>query len=527
MRITAGREGDIIQASFGSLTAAADLERRTITGTAVPYEVVGYTSWGPTIIAAGALDIPDRVVLLADHDSTRPLGLMASHDDGPTELKASFKVAATPAGDQVLLEAAEGIRNGLSVGVRIDAYEIDQENDWIRVTRGTLTETSSVVFPAFDGARVEKVAATLTAPTGDPATTTKGTTMDEDQVKAAIAAAITEAQLTAATPPAPAHIPPITVQDPFPYRPGVQASFFKDMLNAQHDQDARARFDQATTMMTAANDQAGVAEIIPEIYRPDLYVGQLPNERIVIDSFSKQTIDGPNVFRIPKWEAGVDLMSDHVENTNPSSGSIAFDEQLVTPVAKSGSYLASREMIEGSNPAVDAIIMNAIREEYALDTEAYAITTFLAGATAGTVVDISDGVTMQILARLVTFQANRKRGANVFLAGSTLFSELVQQKDTGGRPLNPLIGPSNAAGTVEVSNGNLAVAVAGLRTPYVPVLTGGLLGLKSDATTFESGLRMWRWEEKSGPAKIEFAAFGYIACAVTRAAGLLKFATQA
>jgi hypothetical protein len=38
---------------------------------------------------------------------------------------------------------------------------------------------------------------------------------------------------------------------------------------------------------------------------------------------------------------------------------------------------------------------------------------------------------------------------------------------------------------------------------------------------------MWRWEEKSGPATIEIAAFGYIACAVLRPLGLLKFATQA
>ena len=45
--------------------------------------------------------------------------------------------------------------------------------------------------------------------------------------------------------------------------------------------------------------------------------------------------------------------------------------------------------------------------------------------------------------------------------------------------------------------------------------------------TFESGLRMWRWEEKSGPANIQIAAFGYIVCAVLRATGLLKFATQA
>lgn len=362
---------------------------------------------------------------------------------------------------------------------------------------------------------------------GVTATTPKGKPiMDEDEVKALVAAAIAEANSDPAggTPP-PAYIPAATVQDPFPYRPGVNASFFRDMLNEKKDPEAAARFQQATTMITAAQDSTDVAEVIPEIYRPDLYVDQLSNGRAVIDSFTKLSIDGPNVFRIPKFETAADLISTHVEGTNPTAGTIAFDEQLVTPIAKSGSYVASREMIEGSNPAVDAIIMNAIKEEYALDTEAYAITTFLAGATAGTVVDISDGATMQVRARMITFAVNRKRGANVFLAGETLFTALANQVDGAGRPLNPEYGATNAAGVM--GEGLESLKVSGKVTPLVPVLTGGLLGYKQDAITFESGLRLWRWEEKSGPANIEFAAFGYIACAVIRAAGLLKFATQA
>lgn len=523
--MTTRAPGDVLTAAF-TMTAAADLAKRTIAGVAVPYEVVGNTSWGRTVFAAGSLEVPDRVVMLVGHDGEKPIGLMAEHDDNAERLFASYSIAKTAAGDDALLEASEGIRNGLSVGVTIDAYEIDTENDWIRVTRAQLRETSLVTFPAFDSARVEKVAASQPTPHdhGAPAEPEKGTAMDEAQVNAAIAAAIDAAKLESAAPPA--ALPPARVQDPFPYGPHrAEASFFRDLLHAREDVDAARRFDQATTMMTAAGVSADVAEIIPTAYRPDLYVDQLNAPRTVIDSFGRFSIDGPNPFRIPKFDTATGLMSDHVEGTNPTAGTIAFDEQLITPKAVSGKYDASREMIEGSNPAVDAIIMAAIREEYAVDSEAYAITKFLAGATAGTVVDISNGATMQVRTRFITFQTNRKRSANVFLAGSDLFTALAEQVDLSGRPMNPNYGVQNAAGSV--ADGVESLEVAGRRTPLVAVLTGGLMGVRSDAATFESGLRTWRWEEVDGPANIRLAAFGYLGAAVIRAAGLLKFATQA
>jgi HK97 family phage prohead protease len=503
-----------------AITAMADIQTRTISGVAVPFGVLGQTNMGPTIIDAGAVTPASRVVYLMSHDSDRPLGKMTAHEVTPDGIHASFKILATPAGDVALLEAAEGVRDGLSVGLdSIESYT--DEAGVMHVTAAVWRETSQVTFPAFASARVTNVAASEpTAPDTEPVPET-----------------ITESESTVTETPtvveaaAPAYVPTFKVQDAFPYRAstrddrGMQASFFRDMIHAKDDSDAAQRFTQATTMMTAANDMADVAEIIPQTYRPDLYVGQLGNLRTVIDSFSQFAIDGPNVQRVPTFATATGLMSDHVENTNPATGTFTTSEILVTPIAKSGTYSASREMIEGSTPAVDQLILNAIREEYALDTEAYAITTLLAGATAGTVVDISNGVTLQVLARMITFQANRKRGASVFLAGSDLFTELVVQVDGAARPMNPAVNAMNSTGTMDTAA--MAVTVAGLRTPYVPVLTGGVLGVPSDFATFESGLRTWRWEEKSGPAKIELAAFGYIACAVLRPLGLLKFATQA
>jgi len=204
-------------------------------------------------------------------------------------------------------------------------------------------------------------------------------------------------------------------------------------------------------------------------------------------------------------------MSDHTENTNPSTGSIAFDEQLVTPVSKSGKYEASREMIEASNPAVDAIIMNAIREEYALDTEAYAITTFLAGATAGTVVDISDGVTMQD--PLPAWSPSRRTGTRrervprridpVQRAGAAEGHRQPPAEPAGraverpGRPWSRTVpSPSRSRACAPPTPGPD-------RWPAGPVVGRDHVRVRpADVAVGEI----------EAAAKIEFAAFGYIAC---------------
>lgn len=338
---------------------------------------------------------------------------------------------------------------------------------------------------------------------------------------------------TAVAEPPVAHVPTARVQDAFPYRPGVRdergahASMFRDGFRARFDNDneAAARFNLATRILADAGEQADVNEIIPTQYRTDLYVGQLPVRRPVIEAFSRGNLTSIAPQLIPKFNSASGLIADHVENTNPASGTFTTTEQTVQPKAVSGVYDGSREMFEAATPELDGLIITAIRNEYAADSEAYAAATFLAGATAGTVVDISNGVTMQVQARMITFATTRKVAADSFLAGTTLFPELANQVDSLGRPMNPFIGAANAPG--QVSSKLLSINVGGYETPLVPSITDGLLGKFEDAFTWESGLRTWKWEEVGGPATIRIAAFGYISCGVTRAAGLLKFATQA
>lgn len=141
--------------------AAADVGSRTITGVATIYGLRADASTGPVTIDAGALEWADdvsRVKLLIDHDQRQPVGFMTAADDGPDKLVTSFYVPESEAGDEALRQAADGRRDGLSVGLWAD--DVSFENDGsVRVRHAVMREVTLCAIPAYDDARVSDVAA--------------------------------------------------------------------------------------------------------------------------------------------------------------------------------------------------------------------------------------------------------------------------------------------------------------------------------------------------------------------------------
>lgn len=116
-----------IRIEGGTLTAS--LETRVVSGLLVPYGEAGRTNLGaiPKGVRPGALRVPATIAHLTatlDHDRENPI---ASHEqivDTPAGLYATYRVAATPAGDQHLADvndpaaaraAGRKVRDHLSV----------------------------------------------------------------------------------------------------------------------------------------------------------------------------------------------------------------------------------------------------------------------------------------------------------------------------------------------------------------------------------------------------------------------------
>lgn len=130
---------------------SASREDRTITGLLLPFGEQGRTNVGKITATAGAVSIPEdvsTVTLNIEHDGTRPVGRATAITEESEGIVASFHVAATTAGDDLLVEATEGLRTGLSV--EVDSPSIRSG----ALVGGELTGAAAVVRPAFPSAQL-------------------------------------------------------------------------------------------------------------------------------------------------------------------------------------------------------------------------------------------------------------------------------------------------------------------------------------------------------------------------------------
>lgn len=143
-----------------SRVTAADAATRTITGLVATWGAVGRTSAGPARFSPGSITASDlqRVKLMIEHDNGQVIGYATAAQETETGLEATFHVPAGPAGDAALTSAAQGLRDGLSVGVEVTSAAPGADGV-LDVTASSWRETSLVAIPAYQSARVTQVAA--------------------------------------------------------------------------------------------------------------------------------------------------------------------------------------------------------------------------------------------------------------------------------------------------------------------------------------------------------------------------------
>lgn len=152
---------------------AVNAERRVIEGLIVPYgqSANGYRFERGSI---GWADV-SRVKLLMGHDPNQAVGVATELADTNRGIRGRFRVARGPEGDRVLQLAEDGVLDGLSVGVDFvlehDTVPDPKFRDGRLVQRSTLMETSLTPMPAYDNARVTRVAASRYGGTTMPCVT--------------------------------------------------------------------------------------------------------------------------------------------------------------------------------------------------------------------------------------------------------------------------------------------------------------------------------------------------------------------
>jgi len=499
--------------NFPITLTAADSKRRTLTGRIVSWDEKGFTSAGATVFEKDSIDFSKPIKLLLEHDRTRPIGKMIDVTADDQGIEATFKVAATIAGDDSLLEAAEGLRDGFSVGVKINEWK--NEEGVLRIQASSLQEVSLVTEPAIDSARVAEVAASETPENSEA--TAEDTTTQEDKVSEITSEAPIATEAVEA-----AQAPVVTAQYMAYTKPRIDTNVTAGQyLNAQVKAlagDTDARDLVAALQIATVSENTGT---VPPNYLRDV-IGVIDSSRPFIDSIERAPLpaSGMKIFT-PKLgaQATTALTAEGVEFSSTDTA-VTFQEDTVVKFA--GANIVNVELFDRSDPSFADLLVRELAASYAQKTDAYAATIAADGADTSSGTSLYKAIAQGIADSygVMRFTPNRLLVATSGGYENVDFANILGAVDGSNRPLFAAGGSLQNAGGL-VTQGSTNGTVAGLDLVVDPNYTGNTAGTKvamvypSAAMRFhESGTIELRANVVAN-GRIEIGLYGYV-CVVNR-----------
>jgi HK97 family phage prohead protease len=425
--------------TLSSRELTASRERRTIAGRIVTFGEAGSTSAGPTIFEAGSISYGDDVRLVLEHDTTKPLGRATKILETKDGIDASFRIAATRLGDDVLVEAAEQLRDGFSVGVDVVQHRV--EDGTLIVELADLDHIGLVTRPALDSARVDRVAASEPSPEGS---TTEGNTMPDTEVDVVVDEPVEVVDVVEASRPAP------VVRTSPRVKPFGSA--------AEYVLAAHAAFTGDRDQLTRITAAAGTLTDQKLAGNPALVPTKLLEPIIDVETANRPIIDSSRHMPMPAAGSSFDrpIITQHTlvgvqdaELEQLQSRSMTFDKISVDKVTYGGALRISFQDRDWTDPAILSIVIADMVKQYARSTEAAAAGELIAGATGtGTLAAnaTSDAVIKAIYDAAVAVNVATGDMPNVVYAAPDTWARLGSLVDAQKRPIFPTLAPVNAPG---------------------------------------------------------------------------------
>jgi phage head maturation protease len=505
---------------------AADSVSRTISGRIVTFEETGNASIGKVQFAAGSIE-PTAVLLNLEHDRTRRIGKTldtAVSADG-TGIDATFKIAETTAGNDALVEAQDGLRDGFSVEVSFNEYETLKDGT-VRILAGELTAVALTSEPAIRSARVESVAATedeqISDSTIEPEAipTTEGDEVDNTVAQAEAVETVEAAQSVTAK---------STAVGGWKSTPRIEITAAKYLENkvlaATGDEAARQ-------YVLAADNTTDNAGLVPTRQLTEVINGLGTTIRPSIDAISRGALpDAGMTFEIPKITqmptVAITAEDAAFSDTDQNSAFLSVDVKKFA-----GQQKFSVELLTRTSPLFyDELLRNMVAA-MAKAQNAYVNAQLIAGATLdGTTTTTYPTATelLGVIARGSASVYGATAGlANPFarnlIASTGQWANLMTLNDAGRPIYSTVTNPMNQAGVAVPTS--LTGNVAGLNLYVDPTNAGDgdgtLLVVNPDAYTWYEGTQYQLRAESTADGSITVGVYSFGAVATKIAAGCFK-----
>ena len=499
---------------------AADSQSRTISGRIVTWGEQGNTSAGPTIFSADSIKFNKNVRLLLEHDRTRPIGKLLSYEITDLGIDAVFRVAETAAGNDSLVEASTGLRDGFSVGVKVDAW--DNQDGVMVISKSSIVETSLVTDPAIDSARVAEVAASEdSAPSEEVADATQqpegeqvsNTTVPEaPAVTEAVEATKVEA---AASKPAFYATPRINTNL-------TAGQFLEANIKASMGDDEAKMLVKATND-TSTNTGLTLAPHLNEFVTTSI------DGRPAVDAISRGVLPGTGMsFTIPKLSTAPTVDGDSTEGEALGGTEMASTYITVDVKKAAGLQTISWELLDRSSPAFYDELIKELNYAYAKATDRAVVAKLIADGTqaTATAADIA-GFKSYIGKETPAAYAAAGKFAKNIIANTAWWEKIISAEDTTNRPLFTAAQPSNAPGNVGVQS--LTGTVMGQNLfvdPHMSITTlidDSAFLVVPEAVTFYEAPKTQVQVQALANGRLQVAVYGYYAIATKVGAGIRRW----
>ena len=433
----------LIAGDFTLDAAKGDAPRRTISGTAVPYNVPATVSDGTAVIfRPGSLPVEGKAPrLFMYHDASMPVGVVTERVDTEQGMMFSAKISATALGNDALVMASDGTIDQVSVGVNPTKFSYDEAGTMI-IEAADWMELSLVPIGAFgDGANIVSVAASIHQEPEEVVLNEEVVPEQEIEPMSEVTVPAVEATIPTA---------PIFAQAKKEFKLPSAGEFmaayhiggdtFKNMNAAVAEHTA----SQRTALQAAAGDvlTTDTPGLLPVPVLGPL-VQDLNFLRPVVEAVGARAYpdNGQSKTFIRPTITTHTSVASQSELSSASATTMVIASNSVSKTTLAGQVTLSVQDIDFTSPSAMQLILNDLMGEYMIASDNKAADDLLTAANSS---GVWDGTVADLLKSVYDaandISANRNWMPTHMFVSVDVWSQLGQLVDTTNRPIFPFIG---------------------------------------------------------------------------------------
>ena len=456
----------LIAGDFTLDAAAGDMPRRTISGTAVPYNVEAVVSDGTSVIfRPGSLPVEGKAPrLFMYHDASQPVGVVTERVDTEQGMMFTAKISATSLGNDALVMAQDGTIDQVSVGINATKFSYDEDGTMI-IEEASWLELSLVPIGAFgDAANITKVAASIHQEPEEVVLNEEVTPVEEKQEMSEVTAPAVEATI----PTAPIFAQAKRVFDlptPGEYLAAmaIGGTTFENVSAAAREfAKSKQSALQAAAGDVLTTDTPGLlpVPVLGPVFEDLNYI------RPVVAAVGARAMPSGNQSKTwirPTWTTHTSVGAQSTELSAVSATTPVIASNVITKTTLAGQVTLSVQDIDFTDPGALNIIINDLVGQYMLQSDNVAADAIVAGAAAsGATWTVTANDPSTLISAIYTAAYNILLDTNflpdhIFVAPG-VWQALGAQLDADDRPVFPYVGAAGLMGVNAMGSANVTVA---------------------------------------------------------------------